>query len=501
MAKYIINLESDAYVDRTAASSAITDTGATVEDSFNGFGYLFQIEATADQLAAIPNKKVVDSPDTSVNVAVQAYTTDHLNLLMDPDGGATSYTPVNEGGPRVYLVDTGVDTTHPELNAEYYDEFYTAFEGDYSDTVGHGTMMASLINGQNIGVAPVTGVSVCKIFNSASGSINISTIVNCLSAIMYNHKIDIGLTKVVLLPWNIDQNDLVDSLIAEMGEQNLVVIVAAGNDGADINTKSPGGVDNAITVGAHNAEFEVAGFTNCPFGADSTTFYNNYGAQLDIFAQGVGVPVAQLGGGYVTADGTSMSAAIAAAAATILIDQYPESNAKQIKSIMISEGSYDGARLLAFSNIEGIDYTQVNRSIVSVESATASQFAVRPSGDLATIQLGSTTTETIGIQAEATNVEVLDFAPLPPWATINLTTGVVSIDTSGLAASMAPGVYMFAVKGEMAGDVSVKEYSIKLYTTDETELDADDVSAYYYDADTAEYDEVVNYQVASFPKF
>ena len=101
------------------------------------------------------------------------------------------------------------------------------------------------------------------------------------------------------------------------------------------------------------------------------------------------------------------------------------------------------------------------------------------------------------------SVEVLEFAPLSPWMAFNAATGIVSINggDATCTANLAPGVYVFAIRGEVEeGTVLVEEYSVGLYTTNESEVvgEESNASQYYYDTDSAEYDEIVNYQ-ASFP--
>ena len=499
MATYIIKLDNDAFVDLTAAESAVTGSGATILSTIR-MPYSFKIDATATQLAAIPNVQHSALGSATIATAAQSYNINHLARLVDPSGTTSTYSPrFSTSAEIIYLLDTGIDSDHPEFTDANIDDLYTNFGTDYEDTVGHGTMVASLIVGQNIGAAPNANLRNVKLFNAASGDVSVESIIDAFDAVLTNHiTTDKNKTKIVCLPWNMAQNAMIDSFVAGMDDQNLVVITAAGNDGVEVNTKSPAGIDQVITVGAHNSNFDVASFTNFPFGADGATFYNNWGAQVDIFAPGVGVSVATNDGLYSTADGTSLSAGIVAGAAAHICAAFPDNRADSIKNILVAEGSSLGATLLSFTSVANVDYSQVNRSITTVESSTSNSFAVLPSGDLITMQRGNIENATIGIKAEATNVEVLEFAPLPPFANLNLTTGVVNINTSSLDANAAPGVYMFAVKGEMAGEVSVEEYSIKLYNTAATELDDEaNVSSYYYDTTSGDYDEIVTYQVST----
>ena len=57
---------------------------------------------------------------------------------------------------------------------------------------------------------------------------------------------------------------------------------------------------------------------------------------------------------------------------------------------------------------------------------------------------------------------------------------------SGVA---VPGKYHFAVRGEIDSVTKVEEYTIGLYTTEETEIDA--ANEFYWDGSS--YDQVVNF--------
>jgi hypothetical protein len=166
---------------------------------------------------------------------------------------------------------------------------------------------------------------------------------------------------------------------------------------------------------------------------------------------------------------------------------------------MLQEGHIAGSTLLAFDQSTSFDYTTVNKSILMFDSINEPILTNLPSGRIASVQLGQTAVVSLGINADATEVAVLDFAPLPPWVTIDLITGNVSIDTSALPdPSLVPGSFLFAVKGKINNVTKVEEFSIFVYNTSESEID--DSTQYYYDADSEAYDPVVNFQVGNVNK-
>ena len=137
-----------------------------------------------------------------------------------------------------------------------------------------------------------------KLFNTNGGSVTVGEIINSLSAVLVHHKANTQTNvKAVCLPWTIPTNAFVDAKILEMNSANLVVVAAAGNDGVNVNTKSPAGVDQIVTVGSYNSDEQVTSFTNAPY--SSSNSFINFGAQLDIFAYGVGVDVADYADLYI----------------------------------------------------------------------------------------------------------------------------------------------------------------------------------------------------------
>jgi len=73
-------------------------------------------------------------------------------------------------------------------------------------------------------------------------------------------------------------------------------VAAAGNSGANANVQSPASEQSIVTVGAVDDKNKMA-------------YFSNYGPALDVFALGVNVEAAFIGGPQATArlSGTSMS--------------------------------------------------------------------------------------------------------------------------------------------------------------------------------------------------
>jgi len=491
MAKFIVKFDLDFFTSADEIEAEISSNAVTIDSKLT-FPGTYVLEAEEDTITAMIGVLMYEKADTVVTAKLQEYSTTHIDILdNDYEAGVQSTPQFTGAGQEIYLIDTGIKISHPQFTGASISNLWSNFDGDFDDVAGHGTAVGSLIVGQNIGTAPNATLHNIKLFNAPQGEITIGEIITAFNAILEHHSNTQGKAKVVCMPWTIGKNAFVDSKVEEMNQGNLVVVCAAGNDGADVNTVSPAGVDSAITVGAMDQNFSVAPFTNSPF-SSSGTYNCNFGAQLDIFALGVDVTYANLLGTYDTGSGTSFASGIVAGVAAEVIEKFATLSAADIKDNMLAEGHTRGTGMLSFDATSGIDYTGVYKSVATVDKQGFVPFATLNSGRIANLRIGEDREVPLGLHPEASDVVALEFAPLPDW--INLDNPhVLSMDAT-VDPALAPGVYIFAIKGEVAGDMTVEEYSVGLYLEDVSELEG--AKSYYYDADAEEYDEVVNYQVA-----
>ena len=504
MARYLTTLDSEVHTTSAAAQAAITLSGAAVIKSYV-FSLTFEIESTAEQLAAITGVKESIEKSTQTTVSVQELNQTHLtNLAAASVGGndtPVGYDPQNTGaGGHIYLVDTGLYAAHEQFTGRNINNLYSNFGSDFSDNAGHGTAVASVIIGNTQGVSKDATLHVVKLFDTATGNVTVGEIVDALDEVMAHH---LGLSpsqvKVVCLPWVTPQNNFLDNKITEMNASNLIVVAAAGNDGVDVNTVSPAGVNVVLTVGSYDQDYAVTSFTNVPWTDPATPYNNNYGAALDIFALGVNVSCAAKTAtdAYGLISGTSISAGLVAGATVQWAAKLPGKTSSELKDIILQEGHLKGIKELIFEEGSAISTANVNRSVLTVALAGQITLGNLPSGRILNVQLGQTATKDLELNlVDGTDFDVLNFAPLPQWASLDLSTGILTVNVSDTDPTLASGIYLFGLKGTISGKTVVEEYSIGIYNTSVSELD--DATQYYYDEDTNSYDEVVNYQVSDY---
>lgn len=213
-----------------------------------------------------------------------AVKTETLFTTMDTQSGVTwgldridgtkdgSYTYLSSGsGVRIYIVDTGVDASHPDFGGRVLDGFDAFNENlDQTDCNGHGTHVAGIAAGSYFGVAKSATIIPVRVMN-CSGLGNTTTLTAGIDWILSNNPA--GAPAVVNMSLGGPRDILVNSAVSKLTAAGIVVTVAAGNSNADACAYSPASADGVISVGAT---------TN----TDSKSPFSNWGKCVDVFAPG-----------------------------------------------------------------------------------------------------------------------------------------------------------------------------------------------------------------------
>lgn len=217
-------------------------------------------------------------------------------------------------GIRIGHLDTGVDASHPDLRGKI--AAFAVINPDGTprlsepyDSSLHGTHTAGLLVGNNVGVAPEARLVSALVLPDGYG-----TLAQVLGG----------------LDWVLEQNVQVVSMslgmegtwtefaaaIERMKQMGVLPVFAIGNSGS--GTASPGNMPDVLGIGATNASNQVAGFSSrgeVRWGAP----YNVVLSKPDLVAPGVDVLSTIPGGRYMAMSGTSVSTAIAAGSAALLM--------------------------------------------------------------------------------------------------------------------------------------------------------------------------------------
>jgi subtilisin family serine protease len=200
---------------------------------------------------------------------------------------------------QVYLVDSGIATFHNEFLGKSVQNLFT-FNSDYTDNLGHGTQLASVISGQICGITNACIKSV-KVLDKGV-STKLSDLVAAFDAIYYDWLTLEGRVSFINISWTIPANEYIESKLRFLLAQGLYVICSAGNTASPIDNLTPARMPEVITVGSYNENLVPSVFSNYSLA--------NSAYQLDGFAPGENIYVATLDNKYKLTSGTSIATAI-----------------------------------------------------------------------------------------------------------------------------------------------------------------------------------------------
>ena len=244
-------------------------------------------------------------------------------------GAATTTTGRQASTVNVAVIDTGIDLSHPDLNAVSGTNCVRSGQSAQDDN-GHGTHVAGTIAAKNtgagvVGVAPGTTLYAVKVLNSA-GSGTFSGVICGIDWVTANASAkNIKVANMSLGGGGANDNncgntnaDALHKAICNSTAAGTTYVVAAGNSAVDFSGSVPAAYPEALTVTAMSDSDglpgAVGGAPTCRSGEldDAYASFSNFAvAQTEmnhtIAGPGVCILSTWLSGGYNTISGTSMA--------------------------------------------------------------------------------------------------------------------------------------------------------------------------------------------------
>ncbi|EMD30992.1 hypothetical protein CERSUDRAFT_163585 [Gelatoporia subvermispora B] len=204
--------------------------------------------------------------------------------LSNQDPHSTDFTyvfPTHPGrGVNIYVVDSGVRTTHDEFTRLYGIRAtwgWVAQGFTQTDDVGHGTGVAGVAAGALKGVAKEANIIAVKV-GSGSGP-STSDVLGGLAWVASDYPTRRTAAVVNISIYNRQRIPQWDNAVQSLAQLGLHVVVCAGNDNANADNVSPAASDYVTTVGATDI-------------TDTRASFSNWGNALDVYGPGVQIVTA-----------------------------------------------------------------------------------------------------------------------------------------------------------------------------------------------------------------
>lgn len=317
--KYIVVLKEDAAISSSAVAQARleqvkakaygllkkNDITESVEEVYGTALQGFAVKMAPGQAKKLASDEHVKYIEPDQVVALSP-----IEMKAKPSGGTTQpaqTTPwgitrvkggVTYNGTNVaWIIDTGVDLTHPDLNVGSGVSFVPRVTSPNDDN-GHGSHVAGIIAAKNntigvIGVAAGAKVIPVKVLDKR-GSGAYSVIIAGVDYVAAHGQSG----DVANMSLGGPSNQALDDAVLKASKLGINFSLAAGNEKTDANNSSPARVngDYIYTISAMGQ-------------GDVWAYFSNYGnPPVDYCEPGVNILSCYKGGGYATMSGTSMAA-------------------------------------------------------------------------------------------------------------------------------------------------------------------------------------------------
>ena len=292
--------------------------------AINGFSVEMS-EADAEALsqdfrvALVEEDGVVTADATQTNPPWGLDRIDQRNLPLN----ATYNYNWTGAGVRVYVIDTGIRTSHTQFGGRASNVF-DAFGGNGQDCNGHGTHVSGTVGGSTYGVAKSALLRGVRVLD-CSGSGSTSGVIAGVDWVRQNHIAP----AVANMSLGGGASTALDTAVNNLHNANVTIAVAAGNsNGANACNFSPSRAVNAITTGSTTT-------------TDARSSFSNIGTCLDIFAPGSSILSAWYTSNTATAtlSGTSMASPHVAGVAALYKQANPSASSTTVRNAIVNNAT------------------------------------------------------------------------------------------------------------------------------------------------------------------
>jgi Ca2+-binding RTX toxin-like protein len=308
-------------------TTALKSTGVAEDNAALVGGALDSDVALPDGTASAATTEAL--PSGVVSDATAQSQADSSLIHLDQFRADPRFSGIDGHGLSVAVIDTGIDLTHPFFGNRivYSYDFSDGNDSNASDTVGHGSNVASIIGSQDgtyTGMARGVNIIALKVFPDGSNSALNSDIAEALDWVVANRSA-YNIVAVNLSLGVADSNSNsplsspYSSQFATLAANNTAVVVASGNSYSPSGVQSqgvssPSSDPNAWSIGAvwdRDAGGPYNwwdGATDFSTGPDRIISFSQRSASMTtVFAPGGQITGANWNGGTVAYSGTSQA--------------------------------------------------------------------------------------------------------------------------------------------------------------------------------------------------
>jgi|SRR5579871_233169 len=234
---------------------------------------------------------------------------------------STAWNVSTGSGTPIAILDSGVDSTHPDLGSRVWPGWnFVSNNNNTADVLGHGTAVAgavAAVTNNGIGVAgvswanPILPVVVVDSTGYAAYS-------NIAAGIQY--AADQGARVISVSLGGSSPSSALQSAVNYAWNKGAVVVAAAMNNG-NSTPEYPAACTNVIAVSATDENDNLASFSD-------------YGNWITLSAPGTDIMTTQMGGSYGMWEGTSLATPIVAGVAALALAVNPGLSAQAVVTLL-----------------------------------------------------------------------------------------------------------------------------------------------------------------------
>ena len=281
----------------------------------------------------------------------------------------TAWDTSNGSGVIIAILDSGLDSSHLDLNANYVPgwNFYDN-NANTADVNGHGTAVAgaaAMVGNNSTGSAGVAyGAKIMPVrISSPDGYAYTST----MSQALY-WAADNGARVANISFSGVPGNVTVQSAAQYMRSKGGYVVAAAGNSGGLENVAAE---DSILAVSATDEN-------------DARASFSSYGPYVDVSAPGVNIYSAWSGGGYGNYWGTSFSSPIVAATAALVMSANskltPADIDKILKSTAVDLGTAGFDQYFGYGRVDAAKAVAMAKTYATTDTQAPAINITSPTG-------------------------------------------------------------------------------------------------------------------------